>query len=425
MIVLRKGEELRRRYPGRIKDLGIGKGALYFTDRRVCFESDKKGMCLQVYYDKLYNWTKKKRSIVLRWREPQPGQEIRVGDHKFDVEVEPDGSKFNGDRLTTWEVSKSLYYQVVKYHRIGYGGAGLYFDDYSNVYHWWYDTEDEQKNPVVSVKPGTKLGQLKDIYDDKDLYIYSDGKPFRNRLVAANDIMQGVQWTMLSYCWKKYVGFENEYVDKGVDRLIGNRTEEMTHEEYEKKTGDPIPVHGSLLEQDMIENVKMWKMFSESGILDKFKGIIKEESFITKEDAIRYNNKNQENSKRMDKTWIELLHEYEKTNNIKELEKIYPANDFCKGGTIYDMVEFAKKAKPAFIRTAEIMKNLIEKGAFELKSLHDYLRIEGEIGKILIPLALDGKDVSKADPDVKVTSLTEVVQRDIRRHRSRNLTETV
>ena len=423
MIVLRKGEELKRRYPGSIRDLGIGRGTLYFTDRRVCFESDKKGMCLQVYYDKLYNWTRKKRSIVLRWREPKPGEEIRVGDPKFDVEVELDASKFNGDPLTVWEVSKSLYYQVVKYHRIGWEGAGMYLDDYSNIYHWWWDREHEQVNPVVPVKKGTKMGQPKDLYDKKDLFAYKDGKLIGSKPVIFNDVMQGEQWTKLSYCWKKYVGFENTYVDEYIDNLIGNRTEKRTFEEYEKEADGPIPVHGSLLEQDMVENVKVWKFLSDQLKIDTVTGQIKEESGGTKERAVEFNNKHKKTEKNAVENWTRNLKELEQANNTKELKKIYPANAYgWNGGTIYDMVEYVKKVQPALVRMRDILQDKMDKGL--IKSMSEYDGTAHQLFRILAPMALDGKDVSQADPGVMVLSEINAAYKDARRFR-RHLIETV
>ena len=129
MIILREGEELRRRYPAKIQEMG--KGTLYFTNRRVCFESDKHGYCFGVKLENIYNWGRDKHHLYITWYEPQTAGNWTLSDHRYEVKIEMGRKKFNGDPLKTFDVGASLYYAHKNFFKYGFAGAGLYGDMYN------------------------------------------------------------------------------------------------------------------------------------------------------------------------------------------------------------------------------------------------------------------------------------------------------
>ena len=109
MIVLRKGEILKRRYIAKIKEMKIGKGTLYFTNRRICFESNKHGMCLDIDFEDLYNWGRDEKNLYVRWWEINKDGTSPFPDGRGTVKIELI-SKINGDKIYSIEVTLSLYY---------------------------------------------------------------------------------------------------------------------------------------------------------------------------------------------------------------------------------------------------------------------------------------------------------------------------
>ena len=108
MIVLRKGEILKRRYIAKIKEMKIGKGTLYFTDRRICFESNKHGMCLDIDFEDLYNWGRDEKNLYVRWWEINKDGTSPFPDGRGTAKIELI-SKINGDKLYSIDVTMSLY----------------------------------------------------------------------------------------------------------------------------------------------------------------------------------------------------------------------------------------------------------------------------------------------------------------------------
>lgn len=88
MIAMREsGERIRRRYPATLKTMG--RGTLYITTRRVVFESDSHGVCLELHFKHLFEWYPiARRKCRLSWHEPDPKtKDVRLTDKPFECEI--------------------------------------------------------------------------------------------------------------------------------------------------------------------------------------------------------------------------------------------------------------------------------------------------------------------------------------------------
>ena len=88
MITMREpGERIRRRYPASLKKMG--KGTLYITSRRVVFESNTHGVCLDLHFKWLFEWFPiARRKCRLSWFEPDPDtKDMRLTDKTFDCDI--------------------------------------------------------------------------------------------------------------------------------------------------------------------------------------------------------------------------------------------------------------------------------------------------------------------------------------------------
>ena len=153
MIILQKGETLRRKYFADLKK--YGKGIFYITDKRLFFDSDKhRGCVMNMPLDNLYNWSVKKDKIILRWHDGDFDRatvtkrwnnphfywdcDVRTG-HMFSAEL-----KF-GKKDDTEEVHLALFFAITEFFRYSMKGLGFYADVNSNMYNHFHNNEKNQK----------------------------------------------------------------------------------------------------------------------------------------------------------------------------------------------------------------------------------------------------------------------------------------
>lgn len=167
LIVLGDGEELRRRYPAKMKN--VGKGTLYLTSSRVCFENSKDEFCFGVSYENVFNWGRDKKNLYLTWYEPQPGRGWKYSDRRRETSFEIGRKKFNGSELTTFEAAMSLYYSFAAHFRYGYKGVGIYAEQNEKIYCHYMDSYllkwDEVKAGKFPVTDVSWRGSGKSVFE--------------------------------------------------------------------------------------------------------------------------------------------------------------------------------------------------------------------------------------------------------------------
>ena len=149
MIVLEKHERLRRRYPAELKK--YGKGIFYITSKRLVFEADKHGAVFVLKFDRLYNWSKAKKSITIRWyaQEQNHIREVdRVNTFRPVGPIDSAEFKFDkkdGKKIDLEEVHYALFYALTDFYTYGTRGLGYYFDHQGNMYNHFFNHNKNNK----------------------------------------------------------------------------------------------------------------------------------------------------------------------------------------------------------------------------------------------------------------------------------------
>ena len=125
-LILRPDEKLRRRYPASIEE--FGRGTLFYTDRRVCFVSDRHGLCFDLHFENMYNWGRDRHNLYITWYEPENLGKWLFGQPRHVVKIRIGGEKYNGQKLTTFDVAYSLYYAYEAHYRYGQKASTVYPD---------------------------------------------------------------------------------------------------------------------------------------------------------------------------------------------------------------------------------------------------------------------------------------------------------
>ncbi|MCY4490388.1 MAG: hypothetical protein OXC46_02870 [Thaumarchaeota archaeon] len=238
------GEQVRRRYPAKIKKMD--QGILYFTSTRMCFESERYGLCLDLPYHNMYNWGRDEKNLYVTWYEPLQGRKWKFSDHKFEAKIELGNKKLNGEDLSTFEVAWSLYYSYV----------------------FSYDVYDEKCKGYYQDRFGT-------IYDHMDDSIWLSWKDVRKkkRHYMKYTANQEPLWDIL----EMIKGGTQEAYLKFCGVSLPEYTCETNEDEWESEFFYDDPVSntnfkckpGDLLLQDMYKNVlteRYWSQLSSNDI---------------------------------------------------------------------------------------------------------------------------------------------------------------
>ncbi|ABK77296.1 hypothetical protein CENSYa_0663 [Cenarchaeum symbiosum A] len=366
MIVLRN-EELIMRYPAKIK--GYGDGVMYITSTRVCFESDRKGLCFDLDYSHLFDWTPKKKSIEIRWQELEVGQARHErGDHIFKVEIEL--KKRRDKKVDPIDVHYVLYYTHTDRFIHSSRGAGWYLNDNEEIMQRFYYTH----------------------------------KPQIVRVVGEDDLVRRATESML---FEKKTGIEmngDELYDEYMDRVA-------------RDSGSTV------LEQLIYKRRLMRKAWEADETWDCESGLC-DEQMARKFSKAQIRVLERHIRRRLPR-WIkeheDLIKEYESKKDELELTNlkpiVYNGTAVFKGGTIYDKLEWYRKALVAYSRVYEIMKDM----EFECGGQAD--RYEKDLLCHFIEKLDRGEDISDYTPVVqKIPSATVAAKKKIAAYRN-NLKE--
>ena len=447
MIILRRNEKIKRRYPAKTKKDGAGKGTLYFTNTRVVFESDKHGFCFECGYQYLYNWTRKKKSIVLRWHEPmRKGEEWDWGCPEYSAEFEIADTKFNGGKLLVWEVSKSLFFRMITFHKESYGkvwASGFYSDKDNSLYSWWQDTEKEQRKPIFEVAKdnlyedgkyviqNSKVLKIFDeIHAEEAMYVYNsvyqrhreDSKYEYNENVR--DCPAELLETMVKDKNKRVAFVLTEIGGLFAERIIKsdrmrntNNLEKIMHfkPQVDSLTGKEIPyTEYGLLEHDMMSHGLYMDWILRKNYLD-FKNQLIDTKHIKDNSEVKepeYFLKDIEHDEKHDtiESWERSLRDYN-NGDPKTLEwyaKPITANGetIFNGGKIPEYVKFEKERIPVTKRGYELKKEWVKK--YSIKTQFEYLKVIQTISQqLLYRFFVEGKDVVNYTPPIPDEIVTE------------------
>ncbi len=467
MIILRRGEKIKRRYPAKTKKDGAGKGTLHFTNLRVVFESDKHGFCFECGYQYLYNWTRKKKSIIIRWHEPmKKGEEWDWGCPQYSAEFEIADTKFNGGKLLVWEVSKSLFYRMVFFHKASEGPAwasGFYFDKNKSLYSWWQDTEKEQKKPiweagkknvfVDDASGGTHnlkhVAILDEIHAEEALYVYNSIHKRYSEDVKCqyNENVRNCPAELLEAMMKsnnkppRSAFVISEIGKLFADRIISsdrlrntNNLEKIVNfqPQVDSLTGKEIPyTEYGLLEHDVMAHGLYMDWIFRFDYLDRYGFIntreIKGESEVKEPEYFLEQVKRHEKHHGLE-LLDEELQDYNKGVDYALEWQAPPVQiegkTVFKGGKMPEHVKFQKEKFPATKRECELTKEWIKKGL--IKTQFEYLKFIRTIrSQLLHRFFIEGKDVVNYTPPIpdKIVTEPQQIVYTIKAHEDR-ITET-
>lgn len=195
MITLRENERLERRYIAKIKQENVGKGVLYYTNQRVCFESDKHGLVLELELGDLYNWGRDKKHLYIQyWKNEYEKDTIKI-------EII---EKFHGGIVSTFEVALSLYYRYVFFKKWGPKAEGFYLNNKQEpLTHFW----DSILLPWNKVGRHYKISEL-------PKHVNYDGMFYSKK----DSVLFG-QGNSTCIAWRRII--EQKILDKDNDEKIG------------------------------------------------------------------------------------------------------------------------------------------------------------------------------------------------------------
>ncbi|ABK77293.1 hypothetical protein CENSYa_0660 [Cenarchaeum symbiosum A] len=366
MIVLRN-EDLIMRYPAKIK--GYGDGVMYITSTRICFESDKKGLCFDLDYSHLFDWTPKKKSIEIRWQELEVGQARHErSDHIFKVEIEL--KKRRGKKVDPKDVHYVLYYTHTDRFIHSSRGAGWYLNDKEELMQRLYYTHKPQPANVLS----------------------------------EYDIVRRATESML---FEKKTGIElkgDELYDEYMDRVA-------------RDSGSTV------LEQLIYKRKLMLKAWNKDGTWDNTDGLYTEQE--ARKSGRAQIHSLERSITRMMPRWIKEDEDLIKRRESGEVDDrpvdvkpiAYNGITVFQGGTVYDRLEWFKKALIIERCIYEIMKDMEFECGGQAKRYKDDLFCH------LIEKMDRGEDISNYTPVVeKIPSATIEAKKKIAAYRN-NLKE--
>ena len=381
MIRIRKDEYIRRRYDAKIK--GYGDGTLFLTNKRLCFESSKHGVCFNLELVHIWDWLAKKKKIRIRWQELYPGQsQIPFDSEIFSVDIEL--IKKNGYRADPKEVHFALFYAYTDEMKYGYDGLGWHVNEERELHHR-YDLTPH-KYGTVGLHQIMEVQQWRvDMLEEQEL-------------LKAAGINEKQRYELLG----DFVAYGDEWV------------------EFFKKNTGKTP-----LEQDIFIRVVNRKAWQKDGIFDKVYGLRTKEQ-IEK----RLKNRSEKGTVVMKKNTIEHLRQdiakYEKENNTEKLTEVFPpshakpgeqpvnyTNLFgvtisqeyswkntgglpSKGGTRQDHVKAYTKALPVYKKLEEILSQM------RFDFYHQYEQVRFAVGVKLLEKIEKGEDISNYVPKVEL-----------------------
>ena len=349
MIILRKKEKLRRRYPATLKK--YGKGYFSITDERICFETDKHGCVLEMEMDRLYNWTKKKKSIIIRWMESkQPKQKDtykifapvgRIGS----CEIEKFG-KWNGSKVDMQEVHLALFYAFCDYFTYGTKGIGFYGTVEGKGYNHFFNDRKQMELDQWSEKHNMR-GMIKQVNEEIAKYL----KKATGETLLDQEAMK---YLKLREAWKY-----DERIHR-TSKVLSSAMERSENEEFKGCGPSKIGINDNITYGGGLPHtIEQW------------------EADIRKWEAEGNTDK---------------LEEYREPSNV--VKKGW--NRKFKGGTVYDIVKGLKEDIVLKTRLNEI---LLEQ-TFTTTRQHE--QYADEVDKILTEKYERGEDISNYTPQVEL-----------------------
>ena len=340
MIVLRRGERLRRRYPARMKK--DGDGTLYITSRRMCFETDRKGLCFDLDYDYVSNWSCDDRSLTVGWQdEHRNTHDLVTHEPDSHSRVRFRGRKADGSRLTMLEVHYSLFYAYTDHWRHGMRGLGYYADQAGRLWNHWDACHAEQK-PVTPTPDGLMIKKL--AMEAQARQILADG--LGGTVIDASGPMAGMSL-------EEQDAYMEEHMPDGFD---------------------PLRVSGGrlLLEQDIVDRLVTFEAYGRDVSHDLDNGL-PEKKYMAQDHAT-YCIKSSHDG--IIVTGTNLVEEFkarikkmEEENSTGELTKIHPAGKEVGSahrpigsGTIYDGLKYEKQRLAMELRARDIVLKRISEG---------------------------------------------------------------
>ena len=386
MIRIRKDEYIRRRYDAKIK--GYGDGTLFLTNKRLCFESSKHGVCFNLELAHIWDWLAKKKKIRIRWQELYPGQsQIPFDSEIFSVDIEL--IKKNGYRADPKEVHFALFYAYTDEVKYGYDGLGWYVNEKRELHHRYDLTPQKYKTSGMREVMEVKQWQV-DILEEQEL-------------LKAAGIDEKQRYELLG----DFVAYGDEWV-----------------EFFKKNTGK------TQFEQDIFIRVVNRKAWQKDGIFDKVYGLKTKEQIekrlkgIASEKGMIVWGKNTIEHLRQD------IAKYEKENNTEKLTEVFLPNTAkpgekpvkyvnifgvtqtqqraididsentgflpLKGGTRYDMVKNLTLDLSVYKRLEEILSQM----RFEF--YNQFKRARFVVGVKLLEKIEKGEDISNYVPKVEL-----------------------
>lgn len=354
MIVLGKDERLRRRYPGKLKS--YGKGMMYLTSKRICFEHEKHGLCLDLKFTHLCSWSYKNRSLTIRWSElVEQTRDNTCPIPEFNCEIELDKKRSDGRSIDVVEAYYAIFYAYCNFWKYGPKSIGWRVDENGQV---WNHLQANQKEPFKGTEADQWSEYMWGIIQNQMLYNIHAGHPL---LTVSKD--------------GKEEDFLNTYPYPGGDTLLEQEINAMLDRRilagWDRKFSK---LYG----------------FSEKAEVEDFDPVSEIKKYLVNAENGLVNIKNE-------------IQQYEKENNTKELERVRPASpphygpSYFSGGTVYDFLESQKDCMTVIRRAAEIICNSNR----QFRNYQDYLNYRILLTGDLLEKHRQGIDIFNYNPTVE------------------------
>ena len=340
MIRFPDGEELLRETRGKTKK--YGSGTLYITSKRVCFDSDRDGLCLDLGYGTLFDWDIIKKGVLIKWQElPEGRTQLTTEDPIHKVEIELESVKVEKKKLSTPQiVHYTLFYAYTNFYNCeGRRGYGWHMNEKGEIVHRF----GEVRTPYTTQKRVVLLDPARDSIE-KQLVMDGTGDAKLDQMIFENNEM----WT----AWKKNSRYGHE------DGFISDITNEKN-------------VTVRLMEQ------------LEQAVSSVRENIVKTEERIT---ALKEAGDTDELEKVIPTNW-------EEKENY--LGRIRPKTTYTPTGTIYTQLEHQKKTLKAELRIKEILSGI--KFDYGLQ----WLAYDNELKDILMEKLYAGEGISTCSPQIE------------------------
>ena len=339
MIAKRENEETVREFKGKIK--GYGKGTLHVTTQRLCFESEKYGMCFDLDYDHLFSWQGTKKGLVVKWQElPETRTVLLPEDPIHKVEIQLDHNKHKKNEMDVYGVAHyTLFYAYTDAVNCqGKRGYGWHMNEKNELVHLF----DYNRNHIKTEQDLYRVEFVRNVVEQSYVEQGTGDKQLDRMMYEHNEI-----WN----AWKKNgrFGDQDGHTSKEMEATIDDDVEEGLN--------------------DSIENGK--RFIAETGA--KIAALEKEGNTAELEKIIESN-------------W---------TDKPDTLGIAYPREAYTPTGTIRTQLEHQKKCLTADTRCKELISGM------KFDYFVQFCTYQRRLHNELMVKIYAGEDISTVSPQIE------------------------